>query len=67
MPLRPPICDFAEHIRVSDRTEHIPASSLLIVEGILALHFARLRQYFNPSTYPSTWKLPMKSVSIAEK
>jgi uridine kinase len=46
-----PICDFAEHIRVSDRTEHIPASSLLIVEGILALHFARLRQYFNLSIY----------------
>jgi uridine kinase len=46
-----PICDFAEHIRVSDRREHIPASSLLIVEGILALHFARLRQYFNLSIY----------------
>ena len=32
-----PICDFAKHLRVRDRTEHIPASSLLIVEGILAL------------------------------
>ena len=51
MRLRSPICDFAEHIRVSDRREHLPASSLLIVEGILALHFARLRQYFNLSIY----------------
>ena len=36
-----PICNFAEHLRVSNRREHIPATSLLIVEGILALHFAR--------------------------
>jgi uridine kinase len=46
-----PICDFAEHVRVSDRREHIPASSLLIVEGILALHFAQLRQHFNLFIY----------------
>ena len=29
-----PICDFAQHLRVRDRRELIPASSLLIVEGI---------------------------------
>jgi uridine kinase len=46
-----PICDFAKHLRVSDRTEHIPAGSLLIVEGILALHFAQLRQHFDLSIY----------------
>ena len=46
-----PIYDFAEHLRVSDRREHIPASSLLIVEGILALHFAQLRQHFDMSIY----------------
>jgi uridine kinase len=46
-----PICDFAKHLRVSDRTEHIPATSLLIVEGILALHFAQLRQHFDISIY----------------
>src|ERR1035438_3686432 len=46
-----PICDFAEHIRVSDRREHIPASSLLIVEGILDRKSTRLRQYFNLSIY----------------
>jgi uridine kinase len=46
-----PICDFARHLRVSDRREHIPATSLLIVEGILALHFAQLRQHFDISIY----------------
>jgi uridine kinase len=46
-----PICDFAEHLRVSDRWEHVPATWLLIVEGILALHFAQLRQHFDLSIY----------------
>jgi uridine kinase len=46
-----PICNFADHLRVSDRREHIPATSLLIVEGILALHFAQLRQHFDLSIY----------------
>jgi uridine kinase len=46
-----PIYDFAEHLRVSGRRRHIPAKSLLIVEGILALHFAELRRYFDLSIY----------------
>jgi uridine kinase len=46
-----PIYDFAQHMRVSDRREHIPAKSLLIVEGILALHFAQLRPHFDLSIY----------------
>jgi len=46
-----PIYDFAKHLRVNDRVERIPATSLLIVEGILALHFAQLRQHFNLSIY----------------
>jgi uridine kinase len=46
-----PIYDFAKHLRVSDRREHIPAKSLLIVEGILALHFAELRPHFDLSIY----------------
>src|SRR5271156_4629659 len=46
-----PIYDFTKHLRVSDRKEHIPATSLLIVEGILALHFAQLRQHFDLSIY----------------
>jgi uridine kinase len=49
--LEAPIYDFAEHMRVSDRREHIPAQSLLIVEGILALHFPELRPYFDLSIY----------------
>ena len=34
-----------------DRHEHIAAKSLLIVEGILALHLARLRPHFELSIY----------------
>jgi uridine kinase len=46
-----PIYDFAAHLRLSDQSDHIPAKSLLIVEGILALHFAELRPYFDLSIY----------------
>jgi uridine kinase len=46
-----PIYDFSQHLRVDDRCESIPAKSLLIVEGILALHFPQLRPHFNLSVY----------------
>ena len=46
-----PIYDFEKHLRVNDRDEHIPARSLLIVEGILALHFPQLRPLFDLSIY----------------
>jgi uridine kinase len=46
-----PIYDFAQHLRVHDQHEHIAAKSLLIVEGILALHFAQLRPHFDLSIY----------------
>jgi uridine kinase len=36
---------------VSDHGEHVPAKSQLIVEGILALYFAQLRQHFDLSIY----------------
>jgi uridine kinase len=49
-----PIYDFAEHLRVSGRQEHIRAGSLLIVEGILALHFAQLRPHFDLAIYLET-------------
>ena len=45
-----PIYDFAQHLRVN-RTEHIVAKPLLIVEGILALHFVELRPHYNLSIY----------------
>jgi uridine kinase len=46
-----PIYDFVENMRLRDRKEHIPPTSLLIVEGILALHFAQLRKHFDLSIY----------------
>jgi uridine kinase len=46
-----PVYDFAEHLRVSAQHEHIPPTALLIVEGILALHFDQLRQHFDLSIY----------------
>jgi uridine kinase len=46
-----PIYDFGEHLRLSHQRAHVPAKSLLIVEGILALHFAELRPHFDLSIY----------------
>jgi uridine kinase len=46
-----PIYDFARHWRVTDRGEHVPAKPLLIVEGILALHFPELRPHYDLSIY----------------
>jgi uridine kinase len=46
-----PIYDFAQHLRVRDRTEHVPPKPVLIVEGILALHFAELRVHYDLSIY----------------
>jgi uridine kinase len=46
-----PVYDFARHLRVTGQREHIPANALLIVEGILALHFPELRSLFNLSIY----------------
>jgi uridine kinase len=41
--IKSPVYDFANHLRMLEHGEHIPASPLLIVEGILALHFVELR------------------------
>ncbi len=46
-----PIYDFSEHLRVSDRQQHLPLKPLLLVEGILALHFAQLRPHYDLSIY----------------
>jgi uridine kinase len=46
-----PIYDFAQHLRVEGRTTHIDHKPVLIVEGILALHFAELRPHFNLEIY----------------
>jgi uridine kinase len=50
-PIDAPIYDFAQHLRLPDRREHIPPKPLLIVEGILALHFAELRPHYDLSIY----------------
>ncbi|HTW57074.1 MAG TPA: AAA family ATPase [Terriglobales bacterium] len=49
--IQAPIYDFAQHLRLRDRTQHVLPKPLLIVEGILALHFAQLRPYFDLSIY----------------
>ena len=46
-----PIYDFAQNLRLRDRTERIAAKPLLIVEGILALYYAELRPHYNLAIY----------------
>jgi uridine kinase len=46
-----PVYDFAQHLRVSDRCERVAAKPLLIVEGILALHFPELRPNYHLAIY----------------
>jgi uridine kinase len=46
-----PVYDFATHTRVPDETEAITATSVLLVEGILALHYPLLRELYDFSVY----------------
>ncbi len=46
-----PIYDFTTHTRVPDRTETIVSAPVLIIEGILALHYPRLRTLYDFSIY----------------
>lgn len=46
-----PIYDFAQHLRLRDRTDRITAKPLLIVEGILALHYTELRPHYDLAIY----------------
>lgn len=46
-----PIYDFASHTRVTERTQSLVAAQVLIVEGILALHYEALRQLYDFSIY----------------
>ncbi len=46
-----PLYDFATHTRIPDRTETIRPASVLIVEGILALHYEALRPLYDFSIY----------------
>ncbi len=47
-PIESPVYDFGHHLRL-DRTIHVEPKPLLIVEGILALHFAELRPHYQLS------------------
>ena len=46
-----PVYDFATHSRVVGKTETIMPARVLIVEGILALHYESLRQLYDFSIY----------------
>jgi len=50
-PIERPIYDFATHTRVPDHTETIHPAPVLIVEGILALHYEALRPLYDFSIY----------------
>lgn len=50
-PIERPIYDFATHTRVPNRTETIHPAPVLIVEGILALHYEALRPLYDFSIY----------------
>jgi uridine kinase len=46
-----PIYDFTTHTRVRNRTETVTPAPVLIVEGILALHYSSLRELYDFSIY----------------
>jgi uridine kinase len=46
-----PTYDFSQHIRVAGLTETIASTEVLIVEGILALHYESLRALYDFSIY----------------
>ncbi|HEU4634608.1 MAG TPA: uridine kinase [Edaphobacter sp.] len=50
-PIERPIYDFTTHTRVAARTETVFPAPVLIVEGILALHYPGLRTLYDFSIY----------------
>jgi uridine kinase len=50
-PIERPVYDFATHTRVANRTESITPTRVLLVEGILALHYDCLRALYDVSIY----------------
>jgi len=49
-----PIYDFSTHSRVAGKTEAIVARDLLVVEGILALHYAELLPFYQARVFVET-------------
>ena len=50
-PVECPIYDFVHHVRIPARTTRITSTAVLIVEGILALHYESLRGLYDFSIY----------------
>ena len=50
-PIQRPVYDFATHSRVANRSETIIPASVVIVEGILALHYSELCSLYDFSIY----------------
>lgn len=50
-PIERPIYDFATHTRVPHRTETVAPAEVILVEGILALHYEELRRLYDFSIY----------------
>jgi uridine kinase len=46
-----PVYDFSRHVRVAGETETVVSAEVLIVEGILALHYEKLRALYDFSVY----------------
>jgi uridine kinase len=49
--IKRPIYDFTTHTRIKHRTDMIEPAQVLVVEGILALHYAELRAQYDFSIY----------------
>ena len=48
-----PLYDFTTHTRIPDRTLPIPVEDVVIIEGILALHYEDLRALYDVSIFVS--------------
>lgn len=53
-PVERPVYDFSTHTRVPDKTDPVEPARVIIVEGILALHYTELRALFDFSVYVDT-------------
>ena len=51
LPIERPVYDFATHSRVPNAFTHVVPATVVIVEGILALHYPELLPLYNVSIY----------------
>ncbi len=50
-PVEAPVYEFATHTRLRDRTEFLEPAPFVLVEGILALHYAALRPLYDVAIF----------------